>query len=91
MWADPIVKEVHAIRKQIMEQAGGDLHHAILMAHQASDTNRKIFYGQPRRPVGWGPEKTPSPILPQCLRKPPHQGGNRSKSSFGFKSVFHHQ
>jgi hypothetical protein len=53
MWTDPIVKEVHAIRKQIMEQAGGDLHEAILLAHRSSNPNRKVFRGQPRRPAGW--------------------------------------
>jgi hypothetical protein len=58
MWTDPIVQEVHAIRKTLLEQAGGDLHQAILMAHRARNPSRKIFQGQPRRPAGWTPEPT---------------------------------
>jgi hypothetical protein len=53
MWTDPVVQEVLAIRKALMEQAGGDLHQAIAIAHQARDPERKLFRGQPRRPVGW--------------------------------------
>jgi hypothetical protein len=53
MWIDPIVQEVHAIRKALLEQAGDDLHQAILMAHLARSPKRRIFQGQPRRPAGW--------------------------------------
>jgi hypothetical protein len=58
MWIDPIVQEVHAIRKTLLEQAAGDLHQAIEMAHRARAPNRPIFQGQPRRPIGWVQKST---------------------------------
>lgn len=63
MWTDPIVQEIHAIRKKIMQEAGWDLHQAILTAHKNSKPGRRILQGHPRRPTGWGAEMQP--------RKPP--------------------
>jgi hypothetical protein len=67
MWTDPIVEEVHAIRKTLLEQAGGDLHQAILMAHLARNPKRRIFQGQPRRPVGWVLEPNDHPLANEAL------------------------
>jgi hypothetical protein len=53
MKTDLIVQEVHAIRKQLLDQAGGDLHRVVVLAHQARSPGRKIFTGQARKPVGW--------------------------------------
>jgi hypothetical protein len=53
MWKDPIVEEVHAIRRQLLEAAGGDIHEVIRLAQLAQLPSRKIFRGTPRRPVGW--------------------------------------
>jgi hypothetical protein len=56
MWIDPIVQEIHTIRKNLLDQVGGDLHQAIVMAHRARNPNRKVFRGQARRPLGWKEE-----------------------------------
>lgn len=37
-WVDPIVEEVHAIRKQMLEECGGDLE---LLAKQLEDWQEK--------------------------------------------------
>jgi hypothetical protein len=53
MWNDPIVEEVHAIRRQLLKNAGGDIHELIRLAQQARKPNRKVFHGEARRPDGW--------------------------------------
>ena len=53
MWKDPIVEEVHAIRRQLLEAAGGDIHEVIRRANLTRLPNRKTFRGEARRPVGW--------------------------------------
>lgn len=61
MRSDPIIEEVHAIRQQLMREAGGKLSVAIERAHQVGMQFRaqhkaKVIVGTPRRPVGWGAE-----------------------------------
>jgi hypothetical protein len=59
MRSDPILEEVHAIRQQLMREAGGKLSVAIERAHQVglqfrAQHKTKVIAGTPRRPVGWG-------------------------------------
>ena len=53
MWIDPVIEEIHQIRQKLMDQAGGDLHEAILRARGHRDPTRRVVKGTPRRPVGW--------------------------------------
>lgn len=53
MKSDPIIDEIHAIRKQLMFEAGGDLHEVIRRARAHRDPSRQVVKGEPRRPVGW--------------------------------------
>ncbi|MFY7905640.1 MAG: hypothetical protein ACOVO0_05830 [Burkholderiaceae bacterium] len=64
MRSDPIIEEVHAIRQQLMREAGGKLSVAIERAHQVGMQFRaqhktKVIAGAPRRPVGWVVDRTP--------------------------------
>jgi len=56
MWNDPIVEEVHAIRAQLAEANGGDLHRIAehFRAAQQRYSARVVSFA-PRRPVGWKP------------------------------------
>lgn len=54
MWTDPIVAEIHEIRRQMAAEHGNDLH-ALgrhLMERQKDHADRLIAF-PPRRPVGW--------------------------------------
>ena len=53
MTNDPIIEEIHAIRKQLMLEAGGDLHEVIRRARAHRDPSRQVIKGEPRRPNGW--------------------------------------
>ena len=60
MRVDPIIEELHAVRQQLMKEAGGDLAVAIQRASEAGKRYRathkcKIIRAEPRRPYGWKP------------------------------------
>jgi hypothetical protein len=60
MRVDPIIEELHAVRQQLMREAGGDLAVAIERASEAGKRYRathpcKVIKGVPRRPLGWVP------------------------------------
>jgi hypothetical protein len=64
MRSDPILEEVHAIRQQLMREAGGKLSVAIERAHQVGAQFRaqhktKVIAGAPRRPMGWVADMAP--------------------------------
>lgn len=60
MWNDPIVEEIHAIRRQLLDEAGGDLHEVIRRAREHRDPHRIIIQGKPRRPEGWVDQTQPA-------------------------------
>ncbi len=51
MWNDPIVDEIHAIRQQLLHEAGGDIHELIRRAIEQHDPKRITIQGQPRKPA----------------------------------------
>ena len=58
MRVDPIIEELHAVRQQLMREAGDDLAVAIEHAREAGNRFRathkcKVIKGVPRRPMGW--------------------------------------
>jgi hypothetical protein len=50
MWNDPIVEEIHEIRKKLLEQAGGDLHEIIRQACVRQKAQKITLQGKPRIP-----------------------------------------
>ena len=54
MWKDPIVEEIHEIRRQIAAEQGNDIQRigAYFMTRQKEREERLVGY-PPRRPDGW--------------------------------------
>lgn len=58
MRVDPIIQELHAVRQQLINEAGGDLSVAIQRANEVGKRYRathkcKVIKAEPRRPFGW--------------------------------------
>ena len=54
MWKDPIVEEIHEIRRQIAAEQGNDMQRigAYFMTRQKERERHLVSY-PPRRPDGW--------------------------------------
>jgi hypothetical protein len=56
MWNDPIVEEVHRIRKQLLARAKGNLRKAIDgAARRQKSGGRMVLKASPRPPAGGSP------------------------------------
>ena len=58
MWNDPIVEEVHRIRKQLLARAKGNLRKAIDgAARRQKSGGRVVLAASPRSPAGSPPKR----------------------------------